>query len=118
MKFQSASKRKLIVEEEIIDDQPQQKNTKSDDDKIVGAVEELVVPSSANHSKWKVKDSKPLPKKTSLLGIVKTNKNHADTTKPEAVSCKVNDTKATEVKAAPSGLGLLGAYTDSENSDE
>lgn len=111
MKFQSAQKRKLIVEEEVIEENlPQQKTTKIIDDKIVEAVEELKSPMESSSTKWSVKDSKTIPKKASLLGIVRTNKNKVDNVKPETSVC--------ELKTAPSGLGLLGAYSDSENSDE
>lgn len=73
--------------------------------------------SSIANSTWNLKDSKPVPKKNSLLGIVRTNKNKEGTPKPETVSKKDSDTGITETTAAPSGLGLLGAYSDSDNSD-
>lgn len=132
IKFQSTQKRKLVVEEEIIEeDQPQEKIVKTVDIQISVPEpqkepnEQPQLPSSSS-STWCMKDSKRPKKTTSLIGIVKPSvkkntKSLIEFVKPligESENSQDDHVNQTEVKVAPSGLSLLGAYSDSENSDE
>lgn len=124
VKFQSTQKRKLVVEEEIIDEeQPKGTNIKSNEQQIDTL--EPVTPSSSNNSIWNTKGNKQVPKKSSLLGIVKTNakkvcKSSVEIAASDVKEVTTSNSKANcaEAKAAPSGLCLLGTYSDSDSSNE
>lgn len=135
VKFQSSHKRKLIVEEEIIEeDKPQEKNIKIDDDQptVSESPKEQTDPaksisSSSSSSSWEMKNKSALKKTNTLMGIVKPNvkkesKSLIGIVKPliKDTTVKItedNNINATVSDKVPSGLSLLGAYSDSDNSD-
>lgn len=114
MKFQSTQKRKLVAAEEIIEDQPQEKTVKSNTSE--SNTPEQDPQSNSSSSLWSLKDNKPVQKKSSsLIGIVTSNNKKAN--KPLTEMSKPIDEAKEDVKVTTSGLSLLGAYSDSDNSD-
>lgn len=111
VKFHSNQKRKLIVDEEIIEETPDEKILKL-------STKETELPSTSSANTWIKPVSKLAPKKSSLLGIVKVKKKTTDSTSsPQSAP---SDSKVTvTIKDSTKGIGLsmLGAYSDSDNSD-
>lgn len=127
MKFHS--KRKMVVEEEIVTDtdggeQGEKILKKLADDDVSSSSssskvevapsssmsKNVVVPTSTNKSSFlgTKKTFGSLTKKTSLVGLVKVKKSNEEEKNCENVAV---------AKGGGNALTLLGAYSDSENSD-
>lgn len=97
------------MDEEIIEETPDEKILKL-------STKETELPSTSSANTWIKPVSKLAPKKSSLLGIVKVKKKTTDsTTSPQSAP---SDSKVTvTIKDSTKGLSMLGAYSDSDNSD-
>lgn len=101
IKFQNTQKRKLVLEEEIIEeDEPEEKISKPEE-KISKPEEPKIEHLSSDQKVQKKSIGASIPSKKKLAGLVKLKK----------------DEPKKEDKPQTSGLSLLGAYSDSENSE-
>ncbi|XP_018571417.1 coiled-coil domain-containing protein 94 [Anoplophora glabripennis] len=129
IKFQSTQKRKLVVEEQIIEesDEPEVKFTRQEEITNSSVIENsntskpIETTATTSTVSWTKGSQKMLSKKgNSLVGLVKVKKDAKEapiSTQKVSQSERAEPTLKNDIKPVTNGLSLLGAYSDSENSN-